>query len=145
MHNLFPFIHIVIWCFSLLAGHFSWVLPRPAHSSPFPPGLRDSFGQRSQQTKWRRHAFLSPLWRRCLRGPGGHHSVLPLSILNHSCHNVGLFHNYPFSSINPYSSLPYSVNRGDEGWKDAWKTCQVKLANYYKSLAKWNHFWFCLL
>lgn len=118
-----------------LAGHISWVLPGPAHSSPFPPGLRDSFGQRPQQTKRGRHAFLPPLWRRCLWGPGSHHPVLPLSIfiLSHRRHDVGLFHDHPFSSVDPDSALAHSLNRGDEGRQDARKTGQVKLDGRYKS------------
>lgn len=106
---------------SLPAGHLPGVLPRPAHRSPLPPRLRHRAGQRSQQTQRRRHAVLPPLWGRCLRGPGGHHSILPLGILilNHCGDDVSLLHNHPFPPVHPHSSLPHSLNRGDEGWEDA--------------------------
>lgn len=107
---------------SSLAGHVSRVLPRPAHRSPFPPGLCNRAGQRAQQGKRRRHALLPTLWRRCLRGPGGHHPLLQLghSLRDHRRHHVSLLHHHPVSAaIRPHGALTHSLNRGDEGWEDA--------------------------
>lgn len=124
-------------CFisSLLAGHFSGVLPRPAHSSPLPPGLRDRAGQRSQQTQRGWHALLSPLWGRCLRGPGGHHPLLPLGalVLGHRGHDVGLLHNHPVAPVHPDGALAHSLHGGDEGRQDARKTRQVDLGDQLPS------------
>lgn len=117
------------------------MLPRPAHRSPFPPGLCNRTGQRAQQGKRRRHALLPTLWRRCLRGPGGHHPLLQLGhgLRDHRRHHVGLLHHHPVSAaIHPHGALTHSLNGGDEGREDARKTCQVRLQDVSELLASLN-------
>lgn len=118
----------ILLLYAPLSGHISWVLPGPAHSSPFPPGVCDGAGRWAQQSKWRRHALLSPLWRRCLRGAGGHYPVVRHGLRNYGRHHVCFLHHHTVSAtICPHGTLSHSLHRWDEGWEDARKTCQVRL------------------
>lgn len=113
----------------LLAGHVPWVLPRPAHCSPFPPWLCDGAEWRAQQSERRRHAFLSALRRRRLRGPGGHHPLLQLShsLGHHRGHHVSFLHHHSISAtVRPHRALPHRLNGCNEGREDARTTDQVR-------------------
>ena len=132
------FLHLFLFSFSSsshfsrLSGHFSRMLSGPAHRSPFPPGLRDGAERRAQQSKRRRYAFLPPLWWRCLGGPGDHHPLLQLcySLCNHRRHHVRLLHHHPISAaVCPHGTFPHCLHGRDEGWEDAWTTCQVRSDN----------------
>lgn len=110
------------------SGYVSRVLSRSAHRSPLPPRLRDGAGQWTQQGEWGWYAVLSPLWGRCLRGPGGHHPLLQLGhgLRNHRRHHVGLLHHHPVSAaVCPLCALSRRLHGGDERRENARKTRQV--------------------